>query len=488
MSKRCFNCALSALLWGCELKTIALPTTVVDLIEEYDAKLADVSAAIADLKAARDRFDMGCTVQGTYVERVVDHPTIWEEAMRKNLLKSGWRAIYNRLRIADIATAKDKLLFDKTMADPPPLTFETAKATFAGYLLNPREHILRGLAEVFCQLDPAYKSHSKVKIGVKGLPKRIILTYFGGWGGNGENQLRDIVNALASFQRKPHIEWAELRMVKNKAENGGEFAMDGSYFLDKPRGADKDAEPPRAVDRGITVRGYLNGNAHLIFDKTALLDINRALAEYYGDILPDAEPENVKPSASTAVSKDLQFYWTPPEVVEEVLNFANVWRKEQFSGERPALRILEPSCGDGRILDAIRQRGFRGFGIEYHPGRAAECKAKGHAVLTANFLEQPPQAEFDRVVMNPPFYGKHWAKHVRHAFKFLKPGGVMVAILPATAQYDNSDLIADMLQTGQWADNPWRDLPVGSFAAAGTNVSTCMLRLRSPATPPRNRR
>jgi tRNA1(Val) A37 N6-methylase TrmN6 len=35
--------------------------------------------------------------------------------------------------------------------------------------------------------------------------------------------------------------------------------------------------------------------------------------------------------------------------------------------------------------------------------------------LRANFLETAPTGDFDRVIMNPPFYGKHYAKHVAHA-------------------------------------------------------------------------
>ena len=106
------------------------------------------------------------------------------------------------------------------------------------------------------------------------------------------------------------------------------------------------------------------------------------------------------------------------------------------------------------------------MGFEYHPGRASEARAKGHSVVTSNFLEQVPVGDFDRVVMNPPFFGRHYAKHVRHAYKFLKPGGTLVSILPATARYDHNELQGE-----------WRDLPVGSFSEAWTNVPTVLLRL-----------
>lgn len=70
--------------------------------------------------------------------------------------------------------------------------------------------------------------------------------------------------------------------------------------------------------------------------------------------------------------------------------------------------------------------------------------------------------------MNPPFYGRHYLHHVRHALKFLRPGGVLVAILPATAWYDHDELKGE-----------WQDLPVASFAAAGTNVPTGMIKMRA---------
>lgn len=311
----------------------ALQRTVLDLVEEYDQKAANIAKAIADYDAAFDRLGMAATVQGCFVEPVGSKSYLSEKALQKNLLSSGWRAIYNRLEIGSIASAKDKQLFDRTLADPPPLTFDNAKATFRDYLERPRFHILRGLAEVFADLDPAYKSHSKVRIGVKGLPKRIIMQ---GWG-------------------------------------------DFSY-------------------------GYA---------RDRFTNICNALAAY---------------------------------------------------------RVLEPSCGDGRILDELRARGCRALGVEYHAPRAAEARAKGHSVVTGNFLEQAPVAEFDKIVMNPPFYGRHYVKHVSHAYKFLKPGGTLVSILPATAHYDHGELRGE-----------WRDLPVGSFSDAGTNVPTGLLRMRKAA-------
>jgi hypothetical protein len=455
------------------MNAIAPPTTVADIIEEYAAKDADIEQAIAGFERAYDCLGMSATVQGVFVESIGgSRPYLHAGSMRSNLLKSGWRAVYNRLQIDSIASAKDKKLFDQALASPPPLTLENTKATFGDYLVRPRFHILKGLAEAFVDLDPAYKSHSKVRIGVKGLPKRVILNGFGEYTSDwGRKRFEDMASALAALRNQPAFEWKEWSAIDLANRAGEDAVLDGRAYSRTDRYGKE--ESFQTVDRGLTIRKFANGNAHVFFDKWALIDINKALAEFYGEVLPDAEPENVKPSASTAVSKDLQFYWTPREVVDAALEYADVPNPAHYSGGRssmPVKRVLEPSCGDGRILDAVRGNGHSAFGIEYHPGRAAEARAKGHAVLTANFLEHPATAEFDRVVMNPPFYGRHYIQHVRHAYKFLRPGGTLVSILPATARYDHAELQGD-----------WRDLPVASFAEAGTNVPTTMLKMRKAA-------
>lgn len=444
---------------------LARQANAADIIEEYEAKVAAIPDAIRALKEAENAINYAATVRGCYIERIASVVVPHEKTMERNLLSSAWKVAYERLNIDKVATAKDKELFKRTLAAPPPFTVENLKASFGDYLVNPRFHILRGLAEAFCALDPAYKSHSKVRIGVKGLPKRLILNNWGGFYSTwGRDRFRDIANALAAYQGKPQIDHAEMVDIDEQHKHDDDAYLNGRELKRYVVGGDD--EPFTTPDRGMWVRRYKNGNAHVYFDAPTLLDINRALAEFYGEVLPDAEPENVKPSASTAVSKDMQYYPTPKAVAEMACEFAGVHGSEAWSRNKPIYRVLEPSCGDGRIMEAIAARGHIAFGIEYHPGRAAEARAKGLSVLTANFLDQPATPDFDHVVMNPPFYGRHYVKHVRHALKFLKPGGTLVAILPATARYDHGEL-----------DGEWQDLPVASFAESGTNVPTVMLKI-----------
>lgn len=448
------------------MHAIAMPLTVADIIDEYAAKVADADAAIARFEQAHRDMETASVVQGVYAESVVKGCHVWPEAIRRNLRKSGWKAVYRRLNVDELASAKDKKLFEQTLADPPELTLDNAKATFGKYLLHPRFHRLRALAECFTSLDPAYKSHSKVKIGVAGLPKRVILNNVAGYGSWGRERLRDILNALASAQDLPqvtHEELARLDALHSVIEaRSGEVAFDGSPVKVYRDG--KDEEQP-APARGVTVRKFGNGNGHVIFDAPTLLTINRALAEFYGEVLPDTEEEDAPRRASTAVSTDLQFYPTPRAVIETVLDEIGLEKRRDAWDDRwVSKRVLEPSCGDGRIMDAIMDRSHRCFGVEVHAGRAAQVRATGHKVVTGNFLEAAINPTFDAVVMNPPFSGKHWRKHLAHAVKFLTPGGQLACILPASAQYDDD---AAKIYGGTW-----HDLPVASFAESGTNIPT----------------
>ncbi|MFG1413448.1 DUF4942 domain-containing protein [Xanthobacter sp. VTT E-85241] len=423
-----------------------------DLVAEYDAKCAAIPDALSAFGAAQTDVKMASTIGGEWGNYTLKAGDIDERDMRASLLRSAWRHCYKLYSLETFATAADKKRIQQMLEAPPPFTVDNIRDKFGAYILDPWGSILRGLAEAFADLDPVFKSHEKVKIGAKGLPKRVILHGFSEYSScYGMERMRDVLNALAAYQGKPLLTHDELRLI----QKDGDALNEGGEFPD-PNNRRDEARTFEAIARGVWLRRFQNGNGHLFFGPVALEDVNRALAEYYGDVLPDAaEDRPSKPRAGTEVSKDLQYYPTPVSVVERVLG--EIYIK---TGER----VLEPSCGCGRFLDGLRALGAIVYGVEYDAGRAAQCRAKGHSVLTANFLETQPTGDFDRVVMNPPFAGKHYAKHVAHALKFLRPGGTLTAILPATARYDHGLL-----------DGSWHDLPVGSFSESGTNICTTVL-------------
>lgn len=414
---------------------------VVETLAEYPGIAAEAQAFAEAVTRAKNAASIGAHYGGDIFEGRTE-PKTTVERMKAALLRSAWRHIYKGLPVSQCASAKDRKQIDLLLANPPELTIEAVREEFGDFLLNPRHHILKGLAECFCDLDPAYKSHARVKIGVAGLPKRIIITgvneYLHSWGGE---RLQDAINALQTYRGQPKLGYVELRNMVEDAKRHGE--------ADWPGG---------------TLCLFKNGNAHMVFDTAGLRDVNRALADFYGDVLPDAPSEAEAKQPSRDIARVLQFYPTPRKVAELIVGQLQ-WHD---GGD-----VLEPSCGEGAILDvlagfhkgAFRHRTppkpFNVTGFEYDSERAEIARAKGHSVMTANFLEVAPNPRFDAVVMNPPFYGQTYKKHLDHAMGFVKPGGVLVSILPASAKYDHNTYIGT-----------WYDLPVASFASSGTNVPT----------------
>jgi len=416
--------------------TIALRMLPSDFVNEYLRKSEAGEAALATYEQAQKDLRLAASISGTHSgDRTLATDSVSPREFTDTLLKSAWRHIYAYLGIANVATASDKKRLETFMASPPAFTVDNIRENLGDYLIDQRGHVLRGLAECFVQLDPAYKSHSKVRIGVKGLPKRVILSGCFGWARR--DGVLDIINAINRVDGRNPIEYREFADFLEAAQKQGQ-----------------------ATYRDIILKAFGNGNGHLHFGEDSLRTINGGLAEYYGEVLPDAPEENAKKAQSTAVSKDLAFYPTPKAVVDYI--FAH--KLEIRKGET----VLEPSCGDGAFLDRLAKEGHRALGIEVDRKRAETCKHKGHNVLCANFLDAAPHATFDWVLMNPPFSGRHYLKHIAHAIDWLSPGGRLVAVLPATAWYDHKALPASNMS--KWAT--WRDLPVGSFAESGTNVPT----------------
>lgn len=442
----------------------ALQRSLSDVVAEYDKKLSEIEGALAAFQRAGDELKMASTVAGAWGDVHIDVGRVGERELKMNLLKSAWKHVHDGLNISTLSSPTDKRLWEQALSNPQPFTLDNIRGTFGRFILDPRGNILRGLAEVFCGLDQAYKSHDKVKIGVKGLPKRIVLGACGRYSTYGRDKVQSILNALAAYQGKPLVTWRELSALMDGNEDvlrvAGELPVNRTW-----------SEPERTPGRGIRLRLFANGNGHLFFDPDTLVDINKALAEFYGDVLPDTTEEKpTKKQPGTAVSKDLQYYPTPLAVVKRIIDD---YSRPTFEGKS----VLEPSCGCGRFLDALRKMGAKVYGIEVDATRAAHSRSKGHSVLHANFLDTAADPRFDFVIMNPPFYGTHYAQHVLHAFKFLRPGGTLKAILPITAR--EHGLLDEIVPKARWS-SPWDDLPVGSFAESGTNINTTVLTVHRP--------
>ena len=367
------------------------------------------------------------------------------DSYRRSLDANVWTNLLKTTGMEDMMdkTAKDEFA-SSLRTDVPEVTEDNVTATLQNLFANADLIFQRGLAKAFSSLDKRFKSHDGFKIGSRMIIERLFDD--NGYWRDGHT-LQDIERVFAVLDgEKPSYNSLRHAVEQSRSGYGAKQSeTEAAYFL---------------------VRGFKNGNAHHWFSRDDLVEkANALLAKYYGETLPDAATVNEKPTG-TAVATKLQFYASPPAVVTKLL------RDIRFF---PGMKILEPSAGEGAILRQLPADADV-TAVEFHPVRAAYIGA-----ICANFLTWKGPQNFDLVLMNPPFHGIHWMDHVRKAFDHLKPGGRLRAVLPASAEVNES---AKHQAFRAWAEKNkdtwrmWTELPPESFASSGTNVQTVILELK----------
>lgn len=464
---------------------LVAPLNLAAICTARDAALARIEEGAAALRAAFDLTqDAAQTAKGAHggwhsprtdrgEESARDRlspdrfdPAESIEAFRRDLDAAIWTRLLEETGLRKIMDAKERDDLDRAMqGDVPPATMDNITATIERLMGDAGMIWRRGVARTFTQLDRRFRSHDGFKIG-----SRIILTrVFNEWGSFSYGEIRqvlyDIERAFAILDGHPdragELERA-ISIARRNSFDPRQDEIETTYFK---------------------VRGFKNGNAHLWMVNDELVrKVNKTLAEYYGEVLADAAPRHDRPEdyrpTSTAVARDLAFYPTPAEAVAVLLDGLYL---------REGQRVLEPEAGIGNIVRELLKRPVSVDAVEIHPGRADVLRgiASGRLkVSCANFLQMKPQPVYDAVVMNPPFAGTHWMNHVRHAFDFLKPGGELRAILPASAEVNETPA---HLKFRAWAETfspgwrgMWRDLPAESFSEVGVRINTVVLTLRKP--------
>lgn len=179
----------------------------------------------------------------------------------------------------------------------------------------------------------------------------------------------------------------------------------------------------------------------------------------------------------TDAKQELDAFDTPPDLAPQVVAKALI---------APGMLVLEPSAGTGNLAVPAIEAGAEVHTVEIDPRRAAglamriaklaapaASKATGRI---ADVLTMSPAPIFDRVIMNPPFARQDDIRHVRHAVRFLKPGGRLVAIMSTGVRFRANRLAAEFrLFLEAQAEVEIEDLPPGSFRASGTMVNACLV-------------
>lgn len=191
------------------------------------------------------------------------------------------------------------------------------------------------------------------------------------------------------------------------------------------------------------------------------------------EVLKKALGDGSAPGTGTVVSekKVLQAFFTPTETARELVKHVLEWVPSGKKNSKPV--VLEPSAGNGRIVDVIREEWptiWRIECVEIHQPYADALKIRGYTVVCKDFTQMKPISGYDAVVMNPPFTGGQDIAHVTHAFKFLRPGGILGAIVSPSFQSNGAKKYAEFRTLHDDHLVFEYPLPAGTFRESGTDV------------------
>ena len=196
----------------------------------------------------------------------------------------------------------------------------------------------------------------------------------------------------------------------------------------------------------------------------------KAKAHLFAGDAAEALDQIILTGEVTNKKQEFGFFETPADIVEMVIEAAEI---------QPGDRVLEPSAGHGAIAKAAVAAGAKVYCVEVQPENVAVLQAVQPAfdfVLHKDFLLHPVAAPvYDKVVMNPPFAKRADILHVTHALKFLKPGGKLVAIMPASVSFRSDRLAVAFRELVAAHGGSIEPLPEGSFKSSGTGVSTVLV-------------
>ncbi|MFD0587776.1 methyltransferase [Paenibacillus sp. GCM10027627] len=170
-------------------------------------------------------------------------------------------------------------------------------------------------------------------------------------------------------------------------------------------------------------------------------------------------------------SKIAGYFPTPKKVVERMLDIANIGDGET---------ILEPSAGNGNILDCItahiQENGITVSvdAVEWNYSLREILELKNYKLVSNDFMEYGKYNHYDKIIMNPPFERNQDIQHVQHAYKCLNSNGRIVAIMSPHFTFASD---ATSVNFREWLNGRgyYEKLPEGSFKESGTNVNTVLI-------------
>ncbi|MAT68927.1 MAG: hypothetical protein CMJ58_05330 [Planctomycetaceae bacterium] len=236
----------------------------------------------------------------------------------------------------------------------------------------------------------------------------------------------------------------------------------------------------RAKAAGLNCERVSDELAHYQRLQRAKLDnvheLRAALREYFPHKASVRGDDPVRVAERELIGRDLPgFFPTPGPVIEQMLELAAI---------EDGHTVLEPSCGKGDIVLAVRQQHPHSAvtAIELNRTLADVLGANGIEAEFVDSLEH--SGSYDRVLMNPPFERGADITHVRHAFSCLAAGGRLVAVMSEGPFFRSDSQAAEFRRWLEDLGGESRRLPAEAFQGADafrqTSVRTRLVVIDRP--------
>lgn len=164
-----------------------------------------------------------------------------------------------------------------------------------------------------------------------------------------------------------------------------------------------------------------------------------------------------------------QFFPTPKSVIEKMICLAEL---------NPGDIVLEPSAGQGGILDLLPST-VAHLSVELDSYNHQILLQKGYITERADFLQYDNfNGQYNKVIMNPPFYNGQDALHIIKAFNGMKPGGTLVSIANENTLYRHTDTAKRFKLFLLENTTDIIPLEAGTFKESGTMINTYILKVK----------
>jgi len=189
--------------------------------------------------------------------------------VRAGLDREAWAHLRDALGLKAVMDAQAIKDFNASLKAPPEFTLDNAAMTFREMVMNADQIFERGVITVFQSLDrQAFRRNNAFRVGASLVMKGALGDYGFNHYGEREQQVRDL-------DRIFHL--LDGRTPKDPLCDAAAWVSQASRT--KPAVVETDY---------LRFKLYKNQNLHVWFKDRTLLDkVNRIIARYYGEVLPD---------------------------------------------------------------------------------------------------------------------------------------------------------------------------------------------------------